>query len=77
MGSVRRMIHENMFSPYTVRNLTEDDIPTILKLYESNPEYFRYCPPNPSWTSVQEDMLALPPAKTMAEARFSIHRIGI
>ena len=64
------MMHESMFSPYTVKRLTEDDIPMILKLYESNPEYFRYCPPNPTWASVQEDMLALPPAKTMADKHF-------
>lgn len=70
MRSVRRMMHENTFSPYTVRRLTEDDIPSILKLYESNIEYFRYCPPNPTWASVQEDMLALPPAKTMADKHF-------
>ena len=64
------MMHEDAFSPYTVSRLTEDDILAILKLYEGNPEYFRYCPPNPTWASVQEDMRALPPAKTMADKHF-------
>lgn len=55
---------QNLSHSYTVRKLTEQDLPRLLALCEQNPQYYRYCPPDVSLSSLQEDMTALPPQKT-------------
>lgn len=52
------------------RILTREDIPLVLKLYESNPLYFYYCPPTPSGVEVWEDMTRLPPGKSSEDKFF-------
>ena len=49
---------------YEVRELGEQDIPTIFELYRGNPLYFHHCPPPASPEGVQEDMTILPEGKT-------------
>ena len=54
---------ETLSDTYTVRALTDADIPDVLELYKGNPFYFQHCPPAPSAESVQADLRALPPGK--------------
>lgn len=56
---------QNLSHSYAVRKLTEQDLPRLLTLCEQNPQYYRHCPPNASLSSLQEDMTALPPQKTV------------
>lgn len=48
---------------YKVRKLCQKDSSSILELQQSNPLYFKYCPPDPTIQSVLQDMIALPPEK--------------
>ena len=48
---------------FTVRRLISDDIERILPVYQSNPLYFKHCPPEPTLSLVLEDMSALPERK--------------
>ncbi len=50
---------------YKVRKLCQKDSSSILELQQSNPLYFKYCPPDPTIQSVLQDMIALPPEKNM------------
>ena len=54
---------------YTVRRLTEADIPAILNVMEGNPLFYRYCGAGaaPSAALIRQDMTALPPGKTMPD----------
>ena len=52
---------------YTVRTLSEDDIPAVYDLCSQNPQYYRYCPPSVSEESIRQDMTALPPGKDPAD----------
>ena len=45
---------------YTVEVLSDRDIPAVLKLSESNPQYFHYFPPAASTESIKADMQELP-----------------
>ena len=45
---------------YNVKKLSDGDCDDILKLYNSNPQYFEYCPPKPSIDTVKDDLSALP-----------------
>ena len=45
---------------YTVEVLSDKDIPAVLKLSESNPQYFHYFPPAASTESIKADMQELP-----------------
>lgn len=56
---------QNLSHSYAVRKLTEQDLPRLLTLCEQNPQYYRHCPPDASLSSLQEDMTALPPQKTV------------
>ncbi|WP_422804020.1 GNAT family N-acetyltransferase [Streptococcus sp. FT1-55] len=55
---------ETLAKSYSCRKVTQSDIPSVLALYESNPLYFQYCPPQPSLDSVMEDIARLPQGKT-------------
>ncbi len=49
---------------YSVRRLTQEDIPDILRLCRGNPLYYQHCPPEVSRQSIAADMSALPPRTT-------------
>lgn len=49
---------------FYVRLLTKDDVNLVYSIMTDNPLYFKYCPPEPSIKSVEDDMTALPPNKT-------------
>ena len=46
-----------------VRILNREDVPLILSLCVTNPQYYRHCPPFVTQQSVIDDMKALPPGK--------------
>lgn len=48
---------------YQVRAFSEKDAATILRLQQSNPLYYTYCPPEPTMQTVLEEMTAFPPGK--------------
>ena len=52
---------------YTVRTLTEADIPSVYALCRGNPLYYRHCPPQVTEDSIRSDMEALPPGKNRAD----------
>ena len=64
------MNFDNIFIPYKARKLTEADVPGILDLYLENTEYFKHCPPSPSYETIKEDLAALPPGKEAADKYF-------
>lgn len=49
---------------YTVRFLTDTDIPMIYDLAAGNPLFYRHCPPFVTKESIADDMKALPPNKS-------------
>lgn len=61
---------ERLSTEYSVKKLTEADIPAILSLYRGNPDYFVHCPPAASVESVREDMTALPFGKSQKDKFF-------
>ena len=60
-------ICSSLSGKYTVRKLSEADIPKVLSLCEKNTLYYQYCPPFVSEQSIRDDMNALPPGKTMTD----------
>ena len=46
---------------YTVRPVGDSDVPRVLALCQSNPLYFRHCPPMATEESIRGDRAALPP----------------
>ncbi len=52
---------------FNVRKLTVSDCENILKLFHTNPEYNKHCPPIATKECIIEDMLALPPNKTLED----------
>lgn len=58
---------EQLSSRYRVQTLTEKDIPAVFELCLQNPLYYRYCPPPVTPESVQKDLYALPPGKTLKD----------
>ena len=60
-------ICSSLSGKYTVRKLSEADIPKALSLCEKNTLYYQYCPPFVSEQSIRDDMNALPPGKTMTD----------
>ena len=52
---------------YTVRPITEADVPAVLELCRQNPLFYKHCPPFVTEDSIRADMQALPPGKTMAD----------
>ena len=69
-GVIKAIEVERLSTEYSVRKLTEADIPAILNLYRGNPDYFVHCPPAASTESVCEDMTALPPGKSKGDKYF-------
>ncbi|MBQ6568975.1 MAG: GNAT family N-acetyltransferase [Clostridia bacterium] len=54
-------------SCYTVKRLTENDIPNILELCESNPLYYKYFKVPCTADSVKEDLKITPPGKCISD----------
>ena len=61
---------ERLSAAYSVRALSEADIPDILALYRGNPDYFKHCPPAPSENSIRLDLSALPAGKERGDKYF-------
>lgn len=61
---------EQLSLTYQARKLKEDDIQSIYQLYQGNPLYFQYCPPEASEEMVRDDMHALPQGKTEKDKYF-------
>lgn len=55
---------------YKVRPLSESDGLVVLALYKSNPYFFKHCPPQPTLSSVLNDMRKLPPAISSEQKQF-------
>lgn len=53
-----------------IRRLTENDIPCILSLCQSNQLYYQYYPPIATACSILQDLHALPPNKTSQDKYF-------
>lgn len=49
---------------YTVKTVTEGDIPAVYQLALGNPLYYYHCPPEVTCDSIRRDMAVLPPGKT-------------
>ena len=62
---------QNLSGAYTVRLLTESDVPLIYALCRQNPLYYRYFPPFVTEESIRQDMKALPPGKTPEDKFFT------
>ena len=57
----------NFSNTYRVSLLTSADVEIIYNLCIKNPIYYKYCPPTVTVDSIQSDMAALPPNKTMED----------
>lgn len=55
---------------FDLKELAEADLAAVLDIYLSNPDYFKHCPPEPSFASVEEDMKALPQGKNLSDKYF-------
>lgn len=58
------------FISYTVRQLTEQDIPDVYVLCKSNPVYYEYMKLEPTLENLAEAMRELPPGKSMKDKYF-------
>ena len=54
----------------SVRELTAEDAPAMLRLAQSNPLFYRYMRPDPTLENLIADLSALPPRRTMADKHF-------
>lgn len=52
---------------YFVKRITKDNIDEVLKLCLGNPTYYKYCPPVASAESILEDLIKLPPKKSLED----------
>ena len=54
---------------YQVRQLTQEDIPAVLRLMQGNTLYFQYCGGDvvPSEASIRRDMSIVPTGKTLED----------
>lgn len=61
---------ETVTEKYTVGKLSEEHLPAVLTLYDGNPLYTFYCPPKPSLISLKQDLVDLPPGKSIEDKYF-------
>lgn len=61
---------EEMNQTFSVRKLTEKDVPAVFRLYCGNPLYFSHMQSEPTEQSVRDDLAALPPGKTARDKFF-------
>jgi RimJ/RimL family protein N-acetyltransferase len=69
-GNTMKIDIEQLSLTYHARKLKENDIQSIYHLYQGNPLYFQYCPPEVSEEMVRDDMHALPKGKTEKDKYF-------
>lgn len=55
---------ETLSSRFKVMSIHEDALQQVLDLYESNPLFFKYCPPRPTLETITEDIARLPDGKS-------------
>ena len=68
---MNRRLDPSAFSrDFSSRILTESDIPAILSLIKTNPQYEKACGVSASEVSIREDLTLLPPGKTAADKFF-------
>lgn len=65
-----RLPLERLSGTYAVRELTQADIPEMLRLARSNPLFYRYMRPDPTEENLASDLTALPPRRTLADKHF-------
>lgn len=58
-------IIDKISSEYKVFRLKERDVDDIYNLCLGNPSYYKYCPPTVTKQLILDDMVALPPKKSM------------
>lgn len=58
---------ENLSKKYAVKTLGKNDISTVYNLCSQNTLYYEYCPPFVTAESIEKDMTALPPEKTVED----------
>ena len=61
------MDYTKFSSTYTVRQLSDDDIPLIFALCEKNTQFYEHCPPFVTPESIRADLQAMPLRKTGQE----------
>lgn len=54
----------------TVRPLTKSDLPAMLHLCQSNPQYYAHMGQRLTLEELEDDLTALPPGKTMKDKHF-------
>ena len=57
----------HLSTKYKIKKMGEEDVSGILKLENSNPLYFLYCPPKPCRETVLNDLKALPEGKSLED----------
>ena len=57
--------YQELSNTYQVIKVTEAQLPAVLKLCESNPSFYKYCPPLASLESLKQDLIKLPKNMTM------------
>lgn len=65
-----RLPLEKMAGRFTVRELTAEDAPEMLRVARSNPIYYQYMRPEPTEENLAADLQALPPRRTLADKHF-------
>ena len=55
---------------FSVRELTAEDVPEMLRVARSNPLFYRYMRPDPDEANLAADLTALPPRRTLADKHF-------
>lgn len=58
---------EKFSTEFSVRTLTDNDVSQVYELCKNNILYYEYCPPFVTLESIQRDMTAIPPHKTMED----------
>lgn len=55
---------------FSVRELTMNDLPEMLRVARSNPLFYQYMGPDPTPENLAADLMALPPRRTLADKHF-------
>lgn len=65
-----RLPLQKLSGDFAVRELTVADIPEMLRVAQSNPQFYRYMRPDPTAENLAADLTALPPRRTLADKHF-------
>lgn len=65
-----RLPVERLGGEYSVRMLSGDDVPEMLRLAQGNPLYYEHMRMQPTQENLRETLSALPPRRTMADKHF-------